>query len=113
MQVALKMTTYKRVLLICKAVAGMVTPVSWPKGKQGGSTALQPEQEEREAGSKWGMWLSKAGSRVVGNLPLFSAVNSFLTSRSSLISTRMGSSHTTTFFGQKIESARCRVGRYG
>ena len=67
MQVALKMTTSKRVLLISKAVAGMVTPVSWPKDKQGGSTPLQPEQEEREAVSEWGMWLSKAGSRAVGS----------------------------------------------
>ena len=39
MQLALKMTTSKRVLLISKAVAGTVTPVSWPKDKQGGSTA--------------------------------------------------------------------------
>ena len=39
MQLALKMTTSKRVLLISKAVACMVTPVSWPKDKQGGSTA--------------------------------------------------------------------------
>ena len=65
MQVALKMTTSKRVLLISKAVAGMVTPVSWPKANK--EAPLQPEQEEREAVSEWGMWLSKAGSRVVGS----------------------------------------------